>query len=479
MMNLPLAALLLAAVVPGNLPFAVDASEDASSQFPGAPRIQSFSFAQWEGRWVFLGGRKAGYHSVGGGTAEFLRSDANREVWVVDTTATPSRTYHASVDQLPQSLAVVRSQWASTAQLYFQDGPKLYIAGGYGEDGAGKWVTFPVISRVDLPQLIESVLHGKIAPASVSFAESKAVQSAGGGLIKLADGFFYLVMGHSFSGSYTAFEGQGEHNAEAASQVYLNQIRKLKIADLSPGRLDVSVVETFEDEDQFHRRDLNVTPILSTNGLGLAAYGGVFTPQTQLSYSQPVYLFESGKPLVDHAFDQKMNTYSCPTMLLYEKSGAISEARMYTTFFGGIGRFSWDAAAQKFVENPKVGSKTEPEYLDGLQWSDQISTIQRNTQAGKVETSEAVQPAGLPGFLGAGAVFIPVPQLKRAYPGTDILDLEPLRGTKTLVGYIYGGIRASPYRFPYDKTAAPNNSGAVPTVTNGLILKVYLDVPGK
>ena len=475
MMNLPLATLFLAAVLPGNLPFTVDASEDASSQFPDAPRIQSFSFAQWEGRWVFLGGRKAGYHSVGGGAAEFLRSDANREVWVVDTTVNPSRTYHASVDQLPQSLAVVRSQWASTAQLYFQDGPRLYIAGGYGEDGAGKWVTFPVISRIDLPQLIESVLHGKIAPASVSFAENKAVQSAGGGLIKLADGFFYLVMGHSFNGSYTAFEGQGEHNAEAVSQVYLNQIRKLQITDLSPGRLDVRVVETFEDEDQFHRRDLNVTPILSTEGLGLAAYGGVFTPQTQLNYSRPVYLFGNGKPVVDGDFDQKMNAYSCPILLLYEKSGG----SMYTTFFGGIGRFSWDAAAQTFVENPKVGGKTELEYLDGLQWSDQISTIQRNTRAGKAETSEVVQPAGLPGFLGAGAVFIPSPQLKRAYPGTDILDLEPLRGTKTLVGYIYGGIRASPYRFPYDKTATPNNAGAVPSSTNRLILKVYLDVPGR
>jgi len=475
MMNLPLAALLLAAVLPGNLPFAIDASEDASSQFPGAPRIQSFSFAQWEGRWVFLGGRKAGYHSVGGGAAEFLRSDANREVWVVDTTVTPARTYHASVDQLPQSLAVVRSQWASTAQLYFQDGPKLYIAGGYGEDGNSKWVTFPVISRIDLPQLIESVLHGKIAPASVSFAESQAVQSAGGGLIKLADGFFYLVMGHSFNGSYIAYEGQGEHNAEAVSQVYLNQIRKLKITDLSPGRLDVSMVETFEDEDQFHRRDLNVTPILSSDGLGLAAYGGVFTPQTQLNYSKPVYLFGNGKPTVDGGFDQKMNAYSCPILLLYEKSGA----SMYTTFFGGISRFSWDAATQKFLENPRVGSKTESEYLDGLQWSDQISTIQRNKRAGNVETSEVVQPAGLPGFLGTGAVFIPAPQLERAYPGTDILDLEALRGRKTLVGYIYGGIRASPYRFPYDKTATPNNAGAVPSSTNSLILRVYLDVPGK
>jgi hypothetical protein len=214
---------------------------------------------------------------------------------------------------------------------------------------------------------------------------------------------------------------------------------------------------------------------VSTDGLGLAAYGGVFTPQTQLNYSKPVYLFGNTKPLVDGSFDQKMNAYSCPTLLLYEKR----DATMYTTFFGGISRFFWDAAAQNFVENSKVGSKTEPEYLDGLQWSDQISTILRNEATGKVETSEVVQPAGLPGFLGTGAVFIAAPQLQRAYPGTDILDLEPLRGARTLVGYIYGGIRASPYRFPYNKAATPNNAGAVPSSTNSLILKVYLDVPSK
>ena len=32
-------------------------------------------------------------------------------------------------------------------------------------------------------------------------------------------------MGHVFMGSYTAFEGHGEHNAQEASQTYLNEIQ--------------------------------------------------------------------------------------------------------------------------------------------------------------------------------------------------------------------------------------------------------------
>src|SRR5262245_6738377 len=103
-----------AAPTSATIPFTIDASEDVANEFPGAPRLQSFSFAQWKGRWVFIGGRTSGYHAVGGGTAEFLRADANRDVWIVDTTLRLSRTYHVPLEQLPPRLAGVGAQWAST-----------------------------------------------------------------------------------------------------------------------------------------------------------------------------------------------------------------------------------------------------------------------------------------------------------------------------------------------------------------------------
>jgi len=465
----PLSAIVLLAIglTPGTLPFSIDATEDASSQFPGAPRIQSFSFAQWKGRWVFIGGRVAGYHSVGGGMAEFLRADANREVWVVDTKVKPARTYHAPIEKLPPAVTPVKDQWLSTAQLYYQDGSKLYICGGYGQDHAGAWVTFPLISQVDLPSLIEGVMHGRIPAESIAYTQTPLAQSAGGALTKLSDGYFYLVMGHVFTGSYTAFQGQGEHNSPAVSQVYLNEIRKLRISAAAPGGLAVSLADKYRDEVQFHRRDLNVTQTLSPKGSGLAVYGGVFTPDTQLSFSKPVYLFGGSSPVVDISFDQKMNAYTCASLLMYDKATEM----MYTTLFGGISRFSWDGG--KYVENPKAGSKAESNYLDGLQWSDQVSTIQK----GKQETVELVHATPLPGFLGTDAVFIPAPGLARAQAGSDILDFQALQGARTFVGYVYGGIRASPYRFPYLKTAAPYNAGTVPTKPSDVVLKVYIQAP--
>jgi hypothetical protein len=458
--------LFLAALSLTKLPFAIDASEDVSRDFPGAPRIQSFSFGQWQGRWVFIGGRSAGYHNAGGGPAEFLRRDANRDIWVVDTTVQPARTYHVPVMQLPETLAPVKDEWMSTGQLYYQDGSKLYVGGGYGEDRGGKWVTYPLISEVDLPELIESVMQGR-APSSVVFGQSNLVQSAGGELRKLPDGYFYLVMGHSFQGSYTSFEGQGEHDGGNGSQSYLNEIRKLKIAPDAHGKLRVSQVETYRDEMEFHRRDLNVTEILSPAGVGLAVYGGVFTPDTQLSYSKPIYLISGAAPQVDRKFDQKMNAYACPSLVIYDKAAQT----MYTTFFGGISRYSWDRSVGDFRDNPKVGGKTEQTYLDGMQWSDQISTIRKVMAPGKEETSEVVQPNLLPGYLGTDAVFIPAPEVRR---DGSILDLDALRGTRTLVGYIFGGIQAFPYSFPYLKSSKPYNAGSVPTRPSEQILKVYV-----
>jgi hypothetical protein len=448
-------------------PFVVDATEDVSANFPDAPHVQAFSFAQWKGRWVFIGGRIAGYHALGGASADFPRAEANRDVWVVDTTTTPARTYHVPVNRLGEKFHAVEDEWQTSGQLYYQDGSALYIAGGYGEDSVGNWVTSTVVSRIDLPAFISGVMKGSIPEDSIKFTSTPLVQSAGGELVKLSDGCFYVVMGHVFTGSYTAFEAQGEANHANVSQTYLNEIRKLEIKDADGGALSVRLITRFRDDSEFHRRDMNVGKVISPEGVGLAVYGGVFTPDTQLSYSKPVYLYPAKQPVVDSTFGQKMNAYNTAKLLLYDAS----RQTMFTVLLGGISRFVWDQAANCFVENPRTGSKTQNNYMDGLQWSDQISVIKRTD----ANTTESVQSASLPGFVGTEAVFIPAETVPRAEGDGDVLDLTQLRGKRTLVGYIFGGIRAYPFRFPYDKSAQPYNSGTVPTKPSDMVLKVYLE----
>ena len=54
-----------------------------------------------------------------------------------------------------------------------------------------------------------------------------------------------------------------------------------------------------------------------------------------------------------------------------------------------------------------------------------------------------------------------------------------LRGKRTLIGYIFGGIRAYPKEFPYRDDAKNYRSGNVPTKASDMIVPVYVTVPGK
>src|SRR5690242_20517800 len=78
-------SILTTAGAPGaTIPFLVDASENVSAEFTGAPRLQSFVSAQWDGKWIFIAGRTGGYHGVGQGDVDFPRTKANLQIWVIE-----------------------------------------------------------------------------------------------------------------------------------------------------------------------------------------------------------------------------------------------------------------------------------------------------------------------------------------------------------------------------------------------------------
>jgi hypothetical protein len=451
-----------------SLPFTIEAVENVSFHFPGAPKLQSFAWAQWDGKWIFIGGRTTGYHGVGAAEADFPRAGSNERIWVVDAASPTPKSFSFPVAGLPASLGSVKDQWVSSNLLFFQDKTRLYLAGGYGLNEAGKLVTHSILSSVDIPALVEGVMRGEDTfSKKVEWTVSPLVQSAGGELLKLDDGLFYLVGGHVFTGSYRDFEASNEEGTANSSQKYLGEIRKLNVTSVN-GKLSVSLVERYADPE-FARRDLNGGFVIRGDGhsLGAAIYGGVFTRE-QLNFSRPIYWDAATPPRADD-YEQKMSAYSCARVQIFDPESKT----MYTTFFGGISRWTWDPAKNSFTQAPLVGDKTKPVYLDGMPWIDQISTL---IQRGH-ESSEIVQPARLPSFVGANAAFLPVAGLKRIREDADVYDLDPLRGKHTLIGYIYGGIRAFPREFPYLETSPSYNAGNVPTKPNDTILAVYVTVP--
>src|SRR5258708_33465485 len=102
------------AELPRTVRIQIEASEDVSSLFPGAPRLQSFAWAQWDGKWIFLGGRTGGYHGIGQGDVDFPRSRANLKIWVVvPSESGPARTYGFSVADLPAGPPTVQGSRGS------------------------------------------------------------------------------------------------------------------------------------------------------------------------------------------------------------------------------------------------------------------------------------------------------------------------------------------------------------------------------
>lgn len=453
---------------PAKLPLVIEASEDVSALFPGAPRIHSFVSAEWQGKWIFLAGRLAGYHGDGGKDADFPRAGANTKVWVIEPPSgnAPAKTYSLAVAKLPESLALVRDQWMSSNPEAVQVGETLYIAGGYGQNSAGKWVTYPVLSSVHLPSLVKAVMgEADFATTRVRYVQSEHVQVAGGEMVQLDDGIFYLVGGHKFMGSYRDFEAGGERNAETVSQVYTSSIRKLRV---DAATLGVTLVEEYVDPE-FRRRDLNVSLTIGPDGksLGAAAFGGVFTA-AQLGFDKPVYWTAKDKPKVATGFEQKMSAYTCAHVGFFDPD----LGQMLTTFFGGISGWLWNDEKSGFVPAPREGEKSSASYKDGLQWIDRITTIARNRDGSHIEMVQAENRLGA--YVGANAVFLPVVGLAKIRPDADVYDLRPLKGKRVLVGYLFGGIRAFPKQFPYRDDSADYRSGNVPTRASELVLAVYM-----
>jgi len=453
------------------VPFTIEASEDVSARFPGVPRLQSFAWAQWDGKWIFIAGRTTGYHAGGGKDADFPRTGANDRIWIVEPSATgTARTWNLPLANLPASLGDVKDQWMSSNPEFVQDQDTLYLAGGYGQNAAGAWDTYPILSAVHLPTLVKAMTEGSDASTAITYTKSRLVQVAGGELLKLDDGSFFLVGGHVFTGSYRDFEAAEEKSTPKASQQYTSEIRKLRVTRDNHGHLAVALVHSYS-HPEFARRDLNATLTILPDGhtLGAAAYGGVFT-QDQLGFSKPIYWSAAGPPHVTEDYEQKMSGYSCAKVAFFDPD----TKTMLTTFFGGISRWTWNYDRAEFQAAPRTGAKSETVYFDGLQWIDQITTLVRDSH----ETYEVVQPSNrLAGYLGTNAAFLPAAGLERIRADADVFDLRPLRGKRVLAGYIYGGIRAFPREFPYRDDSPFYRSGNVPTRSSEMIVAVYITVP--
>ncbi|MEW6467816.1 MAG: T9SS type A sorting domain-containing protein [Bacteroidota bacterium] len=403
-------------------PFTIEI-EAAGTTVPG---LHSFAMAQSGSRWLIIGGRTNGLHGFSSNDA-FPTQYANNEVVVIDTTNWQYWT--SSLSALPYSMA---DPLRSTNMQFFQDSAYLYMVGGYGFDSIlYDNRTFPTITALHVDNLINAVIAGTPIAPHIRQVVNNNLRVCGGELFRLGTDY-YLVFGHDFQGTYT------NPPTPYFTQVYTNQVRRFTLYD-NGTTLTVSNFTYYTDTAQYHRRDLNVFPVVNPDeSFSIGCYGGVFRTDAQLPFLNPVYISDTGISI--HPYQQVMSHYTSAGIPLFDTA----TKKMYTVFLGGISLYDYDPLTNTVAVDSLV-----PFISD-------VTTLTKHAN-GNIE--ERVMPVQLPGLLGSNAEFVPAGNIS-LYPNGTI-RFRDFPNQRTLIGYLYGGIRAN----------APN----IPlTWANDTVYRIYL-----
>lgn len=388
---------------PTSPPFLMELQEVT---FPEWPALHSFAFAQWDGYWIMVAGRSNGLHGFFPFTG-FPENSANKYIWVLDPESGEKWSY--DVTQLPVHLS---DALLVTNPQFVQLEHKLYVIGGYGkETTSGDFITFSKMTALDLPVLVNAVQTGGNVQSALRQTTDDRLKICGGEMHPLEEDL-YLVGGHNFEGLYS------QTGAPVFTQTYTNKILRFRIQDDS-AQLGITNYTAFQDPE-YHRRDLNLAPLMlpeMTPALGV--YGGVFRPDADVPYFNPIYISEESIEL-DAAYEQKMSQYTCPIVPMYDE---VSE-NMYSIFFAGLSYHTFNETAQTFEEDELVP------------FIDQITTFIRYADG---SSEEIVLPLVFDELLGTNAKFIHNENTPRY--ANEVINLRALQG-RAEVGCIFGGIKA-------------------------------------
>jgi len=401
---------------------------------PGLGGLQSYAYGQHNGTWLIVGGRLDGLHR----RQPFAAFDAagnNTQLIAIDPVG--QLHWSASLSTLPVS---VQEQLQSTNMQSYQMGDYLYLTGGYGYSAtAGDHTTFGSLLAIDVPAMLNAVVNGGALTPHIRQISDPLFQVAGGQLRRIGN-TFYLIGGNKFLGRYNPM---GPNHGPGFVQEYTNQIRPFRLTD-DGTNLSIVHLTAYTDSTQLHRRDFNVVPQILPNGAeGITAFSGVFQPTVNLPFRNSVTLDSTGYT-VDYAFEQHYNHYHCGVLPLY----SAQNNQMHSIFFGGIAQF-YDSTGT-LIQDDNVPF---------------VKTIARVTRDAAGILSEHLLPVEMPGWVGAGAEFIPVHSLPH-YPN-EVLQLDALPSDSTLVGYIYGGISSTAENIFFTNTGSQSSA-------NSRIFKVYV-----
>ncbi len=396
--------LVVLAVFYNEEPFAIEID---TFTIPGLPGVQSYAWGKSsDGRWLILGGRLEGLHRMRP-FESFLPQYNNTYLIVVDPES--RQFWTADVNLLPTSIA---EQLQSTNQQFYQRDGILYVIGGYGYSPTeGDHITYPYITAIVVDSVVDAIVNNRdFTPFFRQIMDS--AMAVTGGQLGYLDSVFYLAGGHYFKGRYDPV-------GVNFIQRYTNEVRMFKIY-YDQDTMFIYDYTAVYDSINLHRRDYNMSPQVFPNGrLGFTMFSGVFRYDANLPWFHTVDVLEDGiYPRTD--FNQLLANYHSAKVPIYDSIYNV----MHTVFFGGIAQYYFNDQ-NELVEDTQVPF---------------VRTISKVTRYPDWFMLERKLNIEMPGYMGAGAEFIPA---NDSFYSHEILYLSRLPYEKVLVGYIFGGIHSS------------------------------------
>lgn len=395
------------------------------------PGLHSYAFAQNDGKWLIIGGRKDGLHARQPFNA-FPAAQNNTNIYVIDVNT--HQFWQKSINSLADS---VKEQLQSTNMNFFQVEDTLYFVGGYAFSAtANDHITFPKLTTIQVSGLIDAVIEDEPITSFFKQIEDDFFAVCGGQLNKLGS-TFYLVGGHRFDGRYNPMGNP------TFTQSYTNQIRKFTVNN-SGTQLSFTGSETITDPVHLRRRDYNLLPqVFENEELGFTISSGVFQQNADLPFLYPVEIREDEHTPIT-SFNQYLSNYHSAKTVIYDSETEQNHA----FFFGGMSQYYYDENNTLIQDNNVPFVKT-------------ISRLTRNSD-GTFE--EFRMPLEMPGLIGASSEFIPNENIPKYV--NKVVKVNEIEEDTILLGHIFGGIKSASLLNPFSSnqtgtTSAYNNLFAV------------------
>ena len=390
-------------------------------QIEGLPGLHSYAYAEHEGKWLIIGGRRDGLHARQPFNA-FPASQNNTEMFVIDIQG--NQFWSANIESLTTPL---REQLQSTNMLFFQDNDTLYFAGGYAFSATeNDHITFPSLISVDVPGLVNAIIANTAITPFFKQIQDDHFALCGGQMGKLGD-YYYLVGGHRFDGRYNPMGNP------TYTQTYSNQIRKMKFNNAAE-QLSFSDYTEVNDAVHLHRRDYNLLAQRYPDGdFGYLISSGVFQSGADLPYLYPVDIRENAHEAFTN-FNQYLSNYHSAKVNMYDSL----TGQMQSLFLGGMSRYYYDNDVLMQDDNVPF-----------------VKTISLLTRFEDNSFEELALDVEMPGFKGASAEFL----LNMNLPNynKEIVKMHEIMDDTILLGHVFGGIRSeseNPFTFNQTSTTS-------------------------